>query len=364
MATPTAYRSVLFFPVFLTFLLFSFCLLSGCTSVKPNEPVPSQASQPNYVSAVNRLGLTELAQTFSTKETLALNSDLDFSQQPLLEQALTGQVLAELQARAVLKLLNAPLANSQALADFVSQYQLVDSAYLGDLSEPSLYSRINSTWHSRSQVAPSEFTLALRALISQELANGYNIATSAWPKFAPEASLVYGHNDIGHAQQLLLLAYGAGLNAKIGYSSKTSAYLHRDGWGEPPESAVKLEDGRFLIETQEYDLHLLFNNIEDKSAFMALVHEHAKKHDQQTNPLILGAWWQPFVRSFTKFNEFVEVSQVNITQNNETAQILLKPEQASQLSNQIQAHFTDWEVRVTPVWVNPAFYRYLEGSYQ
>ena len=289
--------------------------------------------------AVNAQGYAELADTFSADKALRLAPDS--ADKPLTEQ----------QACAVLTLLPELPAGASP-------------GWIGDLGEPSLYPRLLPLWEAAQKHPHSEFTLALRELIRRDLANGYNIATSPWPAFDPERTLIYGHSDIRHAQQLLALLTSEDMGARVGFSSKISAYLHRDGWGEPAAGAITLDDHHILIEAREYDLHLEFADAADKQRFMVILSRYAKKQTGMNQPLIHGSWWQPFVRSYTTAKGFEAVAQVDISDGNQTAQVLLSDSSAETLARRIREQAFPWTVTIRPVWVNPAFYRYLSGDFQ
>lgn len=294
---------------------------------------------------VTSLGFAELAATFDAEKVQRLSG--------------VDQVGAqtEQQACAVLQLLGHP---------DTSDYAAPHAGWIGNLGEASVYPRLLPLWAQTLTHPYNDFTRALRQLIERDLANGYNIATDAWPDFDPDRTLIYGHSDIRHGQQLLALLASEELQARIGYSGKISAYLHRDGWGEPPENAVALSNARWLIEAREYDLHLEFTKPDDKQTFMTVLGRYAKQQTDNKGPLIYGSWWQPFVRSYTPAKGFEPVTQVSIrnASGNQTAQVLLSEQDADTLSDNIRLQGFAWQVTLQPVWVNPAFYRYLQGSFE
>ena len=316
-------------------------LLSAYLSVFLLSVLTVQAD--TCLDRVTTLGFAELAATFPPEKALHLAPDTHAK--PLDEQ----------QACAVLTLLgrNSP-------KDFASP----DAAWMGNLGEASIYPRLLPLWQDALNQARTPFTLDLRELIRRGLANGYNIATSPWPDFDPDRTLIYGHSDIRHAQQLLALLASEGMTARIGFSGKISAYLHREGWGEPPEFAIELGEGLFLIEAREYDLHLEFPDESGKQRFMVILSRYAKQQTDYDEPLIYGAWWQPFVRSYVVADGFEPVAQVDISSGGETAQILLSQVDAEQLAAQISDQDFNWSVAVRTVNVNPAFGRYLRGDFQ
>lgn len=312
-------------------------------------------SKTGYQQAVAQLGYRELAETFSRSKALAISTLAD-------EEKLS---LQELQAAATLELIGAPIAEGeQALQDFVAQYPRTDSAYLGQLNEPSLYQRIAINWHNSTAVEPSAFALELRQLIAQGIATGYNLVTTPWPFFAPERHVIYGHSDIQHAQQLLALLASEGLQARVGLSRKTSAFLYRDDWGTLSQSLIDVGNNRRLVETSEYDLHFEFLTAADKTRFVAAINRYAKKESAEQTGLILGAWWQPFYRSRTTAEGFASATQIAVSNGSETTLLLTLPEQAPALVKAIQQLNPSWSIAPEAIWVNLAFHRYLRGGYK
>ena len=312
----------------------------------------------SYQNAVTQLGFSELAATFSRDKALAISTLPD-------EEKLS---LTELQAAATLQLIGAPLsaseANPKVLAEFITNYTKPDLAYLGQLNEPSLYQRIESNWKIQPTIKPSAFALELRQLVGQGIATGYNLVATPWPLFAVDRHLIYGHSDIDHAQQLLALLASEGLNARIGFSRKTSAFLYRDDWGTLSQSLIDLGNNRRLVEASEYDLHFEFPVATDKAKFVAAIDRYAKKDSANQPGLIRSAWWQPFYRSKTSADGFASVTQIAVSNGQETALLLALPNQAPALVKAIHQLNPAWSVAPEAIWVNLAFHRYLQGGYK
>lgn len=306
-----------------------------------------------YSDAVKQLGYSELAATFSAEKVTRITGIDAGKAEDFLEQ----------QALAVLKTLGAP-ATKVDLANFVAHYNKPDLAYLGNLREPSVYQRIETHWLSTTKENHSDFANALRAVIEQGVATGYNIYTTPWPLFERETHIIYGHNDIDHAQQLLALLASEGLEAQVGFSQKTSAFLHRDDWGTPNPNTIRLSGNRHLIETREYDLHFGFSAADDKQRFMQIVNRYAKKNRAEQSGLIRSAWWQPYYRSLVAAPDFHPVTQILVSHEEETAVLLALPDKAPDLIKNITALNKTWTLNPETIWVNPAFYRYLQGGYK
>ncbi len=309
----------------------------------------SQALSLSPQMAIEQLGYQELAATFSRDKALA-RSGRDSAD------------LRELQALAVLALIGAP-SDPQALADFIAHYKTPGPAYLGDLGETSLYTRLESRWQQLQPGQPSAFALALHQLIDQNIATGYNLATSPWPHFAPQRHIIYGHSDLTHARQLLVLLASEGMRARVALSSKSSAFVYRDEWGTAANMPLLvLPSGKRLVIASEYDLHFEFAHSDDKTQFMALVDRYAKKERTEQPGLLRSSWWQPFFRSPSAHPGYQAITQVVVQQGDEKARLMSLPSQAPALVTAIAALKMPWQIDPQPQWVNPAFYRYLEGG--
>ncbi|MGD8174844.1 hypothetical protein [Marinimicrobium sp. ARAG 43.8] len=305
-----------------------------------------------YQEAVEALGFQELETTFSAEKV-----------EHWLEGDNADMAEGERRALAVLRVLGAPESEA-SLARYVAEQQVVDAALLGYVGEPSLYTRLEAVLAQKDRFPRSEFSVALRDLIRLGVANGYNIVTTPWPAFDPERHIVYGHSNARHARQLMALLASEGLSARVGLSLKTSAFLHRPGWGPVSPQAIALGDERYLNEAMEYDLHFELAAPEDKARFMAVINEYAKKEEGRMAPLIAEAWWQPFYCSRISDPAFHRVARVEVSDGNETAMVLVLTDKAEALKRNINALERPWQASVTPVWVNPAFYRYLQGGFQ
>lgn len=332
--------------------LITILLTLGCT------PLASTTYAASYQDAIAQLGYSELAATFSREKALALSSLPD-------EEKLS---LPQLQAAATLQLIGAPIigstTDSKALTEFIANYHQPDPAYLGQLNESSLYQRIETHWKTQSAAKPSAFALELRQLIGQGIATGYNLITTSWPLFSADRHIIYGHSDIDHAQQLLALLASEGLQARVGFSHKTSAFLYRDDWGTLSQSLIDLGNGRRLVEASEYDLHFEFPTAADKTQFVAAIDRYAKKDTANQTGLIRNAWWQPFYRSKNAAEGFASATQITVCNGKETALLLALPNQAPALVKAIQQLNPAWSVSPETIWVNLAFHRYLQGGYK
>lgn len=79
-----------------------------------------------------------------------------------------------------------------------------------------------------------------------------------------------------HALQLIGLIKSLGIDAKVQFEPKTSAYLSLAEWGgepptEPELQSDVLEDGNWITHAKEYDLLFEFSSVEDRDQFDTII---------------------------------------------------------------------------------------------
>lgn len=205
----------------------------------------------------------------------------------------------------------------------------------------------------------------LQDALGDNLITGYNLLQDAsWPELDSPWTIVYGHSDIRHARQLLLLMRLYGLQPEFQFVAKLSAFRFREEWGTPPEYLTELPDGGHKVVAAEYDLFLFFASEEASAQFARLVTQYAKRDTAEETGLIHGAWWQPFYRCFTAFEPMIPARQHLLYYNGFRSNVMSPVDSAKTQAARLAERFPDFRVEPQAVWVNPGFFRFLEGSYR
>ena len=206
---------------------------------------------------------------------------------------------------------------------------------------------------------------AMTFFVAAKVTTGYNLLpVAAWPEVDPELSLVYAHNDLKHFLQLLYLLRSEGLNPEFHVVTNASGFEHREWWGEADPKAPRLPDGTAVILVKGYDLFMEFENAADILKFEALVAKYAKKNSEDMTGLIYEAWWQPFYRSLVARGDMVETREILVKMQGLRANVLsMLGEEEGKVAS-LREISSDWAIEVIPLWVNPSFYRYLQGDYK
>lgn len=313
-------------------------------------------------TTIKNLKMTELKNTYSKEK---INKTLENYKGLKLEE---NNVLAEKAVLVDLNIISIDQLNSIENLDFIlknytSDYLDLSENSLGDISDKNIIERLNKKYSTFKIVDDSLLLNKLNSILSKGLITGYNIKEkNTYANFKEDLSLSYGHNDLIHANQLIGLMKSEDINAKIQIEPKTSAFLHRKDWGTPSIPNKVLDNGQIVITPLEYDLKFEFYTEEDKIKFINLVDKFAKKDTKDEIGLLYKSWWQPFMQT-TKVNNFEKVIVNIITFNNYEAFVLTLPKNSEIFINEFK-NDSSFKILTKEIYVNPSFYRFMNGGYK
>ncbi|QDX94294.1 hypothetical protein EEL30_19620 [Brevibacillus laterosporus] len=345
------------------------------TTIKPNESLTTQDA---ISYAVRAAGLKELAYTYPEAKVKKAFTSASLSYK-------TGQlpikVAQEIAVAIDTKLLPVSIADAvdknQAVSPQVATI-LVGKVleckgeykhFLGLTSDEDIYGKIYQSWKTTNLIKAEELQKVVDEALKQDIVTGYNLKDKRFaPHFDPTLSLTYGHSDIEHAIQLIGLLKSEGLIAKVQLEPKTSAFIYLAEWGQPvitPDyQVVKIDNGKYIAYSKEYDISFEFASVADKEAFDKVVHSYAKKDKENQSGLIISSWWQPLYFSMNEMKGYRQITNNFMEQGNYIAQSF----SLNDKSAQVVAGFKkiDSKVKVTsyPFYVDTPFYNYLTGDYK
>lgn len=345
------------------------------TTIKPNESVTTQDA---ISYAVRAAGLKELAYTYPEAKVKKTFTSASLSYK-------TGQlpikVAQEIAVAIDTKLLPVSISDAidknQAVSPQVAtllvgkvlEFKGEYKHFLGLTSDEDIYGKINQSWKTTNLIKAEELQKVVDEALKQDIVTGYNLKDKRFaPHFDPTLSLTYGHSDIEHAIQLIGLLKSEGLVAKVQLEPKTSAFIYLAEWGQPvitPDyQVVKIDNGKYIAYSKEYDISFEFASVADKEAFDKVVHSYAKKDKENQSGLIISSWWQPLYFSINEMKGYKQITNNYMEQGNYIAQSF----SLNDKSAQVVAGFKqiDSKVKVTsyPFYVDAPFYNYLTGDYK
>ncbi|NMO94342.1 hypothetical protein HII30_00900 [Paenibacillus lemnae] len=237
--------------------------------------------------------------------------------------------------------------------------------YIGYTSDSDIYAKLATAYETSDLINAPKLQDLVNTALEQELVTGYNIKDTRYDaNFIESLSLIYGHSDFKHARQLIGLLRSEGLDAKVQFEPKTSAFLFLAEWGDPGPNVVQIENGNYIAFAKEYDLAFEFATAADKAAFDGIIEQFAKKNAADQQGLIYGSWWQPLYYSSTPIAGYEQITNNLITDPDST--FTVNPFSLNEESAKVVAGLKkiDPEAVITPYkfWVDKPFFRYLNGE--
>ena len=306
----------------------------------PFFALPSLA-QATYSEVVEKSGLIELAQVIEQTQ-IDQTLPADIQKKLGRENSLAAALLVELNC---IKL--------ESINDGYADEGWQSCQPLQTLSLPELE-------------PPTRLTNLLNSMLIAGIFEGYNVKlkTDMSNENTAPNLILYGHQNLNHAQQLINLLVLNGADFVYRLIPKTSAFKIREDWGNvgagKTEGAVRY--------ASEYDIQFIFATEEDKLMFMPLINKYAKRDAEHQQGLIAHAWWQPFYRRFEIESGYKQVKRVSFNSPLHTGSTLVLNENYDQVmlkvSSYLATHTQKLELKTEDVWVNPAFHRYLQGNFK
>lgn len=344
-------------------------LSAGAAALTVNEAVGA---------AVKAADLKELASTYSEQKTaealkkagiayakggalslanaqeLAVAIDTGLALPAQLKEGKAGAVSAELAYQLLGK-----------VAEFGGHYK----NFLGMVSEDGIYGKLAQAWHESQIIKAGELQELVDNALKQNLITGYNLKDATFdPHFDPERTITYGHSDIVHAIQLIGLLRSEGIDAKVQFEPKTSAFIYLKEWGEPVQTedyqVVQIDNGNYIAYAKEYDLSFEFASVEEKKQFQPLILKYAKKNEEDATGLLKGSWWQPLYHSRTELADYPVITNNLLKQGRFVVQSFSLNDQSAKVVAGFKKLDDKIQVETYQFWVDQPFYNYLLGDYK
>ncbi|WP_094605446.1 hypothetical protein [Sporomusa silvacetica] len=328
--------------------------------------------------AVRAAGLKEVVDTYNRHKTDVAISKLGLSGsklQPSLMNELAVAIDSELLPQSCYKNIHLNEAVTPELAAvlltkvlaFHGEY--LPANYLGYITDEDIYGKVYTTWKNAKLIKDRKLLEVVNEGVTQGLINGYNLRDKDnVHRFDERRTIRYGHSSIKHALQLIALLKSEGLNAKVQFEPKTSAYIYLKEWGKPsitPDFTVaEFANGIYVAYAKEYDISFEFQTLEQKQAFQTIIFKYAKKDRENQQGLIYDAWWQPLYTSVTPISGYQTVTDHVITDGHYEIHTFSLEENSFAVLSGLMAISPDMQVAQQTVWVDNPFYQYLLGGYR
>lgn len=309
--------------------------------------------------AIKPLQFELLQATFSEQKIARILGDFG--------QELSGD---ERRAAALLVAMNALRAEEVEAPDageratrFVNTLVTGHPALLGRIDDAAIYQRIPEAWHHESLLAENALQGDLASALSRGIITGYDLRRKGVYENLPAGlTFIYSQASEEHMRQLLALLGSEDVRGWFYLAPKVSAFLYREDWGPASDRVRTLPGGIRVVNGEEIAAMFQFDTTDGLQRFHELVTRYAKKDEKDEPGLIVNAWWQPFYYTDQPFEDFRKISLVVVSAGDIEATLTVVEEKTRQVVDAFDAE--KYAVRVDKVWVNPPFFRFLNGDYK
>lgn len=251
----------------------------------------------------------------------------------------------------------------------VLSYNGAYKQYIGYVSDDDISSKFYTAFRTSNIIQIPTLQPFVDSALKEDVITGYNLKDARYDaNFVPALTITYGHSNVKHAIQLLSLLRSEGIDAKVQFEPKTSAFVHRKEWGEPyvdeNSQAVLTENGNYIHSSKEYDLVLEFANTADKETFHDIILKYAKKNASDQQGLIAGSWWQPLFYTLKApvGPGYKLIANNKIVDGNFYAQTFSLTGDTKKIAAGFAAINPEVKVQSYTFWTNEAFFNYLNGE--
>lgn len=339
--------------IFASFILWLVC------SASQAEQANQLANLDEATNTLNKLHLLPVASTLTDQQAMRILQ----TSKPITGSMRAAAVLSAL-GYGINHTPNTPSIDNNLVN---SLFQPSQGYYLGKLSNAvHPFDTVNTLYQllNMPTAAPEwENAKELEQLILDGTLTGYNLVhkvINGHDLLSACAGLCirYGHSDAKHAVQLIGMLIAHGIEGQSWLIPKTSVFQIRQQWQDEKSTST-------IRHAQEYDILFVFSTANDKSLFQPLIQRYAKKNKQRSETAVLSqSWWQPFYRSETEYTGYHLVTRIRMSFDHADAVSLVLNEQAEKVYSTLKQRLPSVQISLETLWVNPAFYRYLQGDFQ
>lgn len=314
----------------------------------------------DYRSAIEELDFVKLSDTYNDEKVFAVLKG--HGENLSAEEKSAAAVLVTLGALDASDLANEEVAEKKVNA-YIAVVSRNHPALMGRIGDASLYHHMAGAFDHSTLLKDNVFLEVLGAALVDGVLTGYDLRSKGvYDNFPVAHTFIYSQSSLLHMRQLVALLDSEGIEGWVYITPKVSAFLYRDDWGPASDAVVTLPGGIRVVQGREIAVLFEFDSSDDRERFHEVVTRFAKKDEKDETGLIENAWWQPFYYTDQKFAGFEPISLVVISSEDHEATLTVLEDKTEKV---VQVLKDDrWDIRVDRVWVNPPFFRFLNGGYK
>jgi len=319
-------------------------------------------------------GLRELADTYSDAKVSKSYEDLDSNITEMVlkreaRQALACAIDVNLIFKGRLKVIDihAPLSRDFAfhLLEKVHAFRRSDKNYIGYVTEYDIISKMQEKWENVIRIRSARLEPVMNQAIAQKVITGYQIKNNDdLANFDADLKITYSHSNFKHIKQLIGLLISENLQAKLQLEPKRSSFLYLEEWEKTADLFLEsLPEGVSVAHKDEFDLVMEFTEQKHRDYFRDVINAYAKREYQAEQKLLFESWYQPLYSSEVPVEGYFQIADIIIRDKSQIVQTYVKEAESAAITEWFGKEFSDLDIAVNKIWVNDAFFRYLEGDY-
>jgi uncharacterized membrane protein len=255
---------------------------------------------------------------------------------------------------------------SYHLLENVQAFRKSDKKYVGYITENDIISKLQSRWDSSGKVRSERLETAMKSALSKQILKGYHIKNkSDIANFNEDLKIIYSHSNFKHIKQLMGLLVSENFQAKIQLEPKHSSFIYLDEWERTPD--INLEStlsGFSIAHKNEFDVVMEFASKDQRDRFYNIIGTFAKRESSGEQNILYESWYQPLFCSEVPVDGYYKISNLSIEDESHVVHTYCKEQEYDAVKDWFNNESTDFCLSATPLWVNDAFYRYLEGGFE
>ncbi|MFH1080440.1 MAG: hypothetical protein V1766_09315 [Pseudomonadota bacterium] len=325
---------------------------------------------------IKAAGMKELAATYTDEKIEKSFEEMGFpitaaglAKEQRQELALAVDVNLLFKGRLKVMDLQAPLRRELAyhLLERMQAFRKSDRTYVGYVTEPDIVSRMCNRWEQAQMqpVASAALEPVMNNAVRRRIISGYQIKRRRdMGCFDPQLKIAYSHSNIKHIKQLIGLLMSETLQAKLQIEPKRSSFFYLPEWEKTADLHLEILDGGAAVaHKDEFDMVLEFTSPAHRDRFRRVIDAYAKREYRVERKVLCESWYQPLFRSDIPLEGYNRVTNIMIRDRTHVIEAYAREDEAETKATWFREEFGDLEVATVPIWVNDAFFRYLNGDY-
>jgi hypothetical protein len=297
-------------------------------------------------------GFMEAAHSKEEQQTLALAVDLNLL----------------FKGRLMVMDLHAPMDLDFAfhLLEKIQSFRRSDKKYIGYVTQHDIISKLQDKWEKSVRINSERFEPVMKRAVAQKVVTGYLIKNlDDLAHFDEDLKITYSHSNFKHIKQLVGLMVSENLQAKIQLEPKHSSFLFLDEWEKTPDLNLEAVAGGFYIAHKDTcDMVMEFATREQRDRFREIIEAYAKRESGNQRNLLFDSWYQPLYCSDVPVDGYYLINDLAFSDQMHIVHSYCKKQNADAVMNWLRNESADLNLSATALWVNDAFYRYLDGEYE